>query len=441
MWIFKPNVKKMEKKRDVKGLIKALNNRDYDVRREAAEALGRIGDKRAVEPLIQALKERGDLSAYAAEALGNIEAAGVVAPLIQAIKVKSSLFFQKKAFKALAHLGRPREWSRRKVVKPIFHELKEGARELLQELENKTKEINELIDEEKKRNKPFPNREMREYERYKKKIFEILYTLGIHTVTPLIQVLMDENSRIKHVAAEALGNLKDKRAVEPLIKVLKDKRGYVRSFVATALGELGDKRAIEPLLEVLKKKRGGASSAVTALGMLGDKRAVDPLIKVLKDKRGARLVAVTALGKLGDKRAIDPILQFLFETPRNTSLLEQSVFPIIKKALLELTPPPHTLPITDIITASGYYHDYNLYHPIIEYSDKAIGRLCRQKSPITSNLLHLIAQKKDLSIWVQADEYGRSEEYKLNFQHQRDMAREELERRGDPPYQPKAYLS
>jgi len=54
-WLFKPNVKKLEEKKDVEGLISALlYETDWpDVRQEAAEALGRIGNTRAIEPLIR----------------------------------------------------------------------------------------------------------------------------------------------------------------------------------------------------------------------------------------------------------------------------------------------------------------------------------------------------------------------------------------------------
>lgn len=73
MGLFKPNVKKMEKKKDVEGLIKALEHKNKGVRRNAATALGRLGDADAVEPLIKVLNDkdfyvRGD----AAKALGEI---------------------------------------------------------------------------------------------------------------------------------------------------------------------------------------------------------------------------------------------------------------------------------------------------------------------------------------------------------------------------------
>ena len=57
MRFFRPNVEQMETKKDVNGLTKALKHKDHVARWYAAEALGRIKDARAVEPLIEALKD------------------------------------------------------------------------------------------------------------------------------------------------------------------------------------------------------------------------------------------------------------------------------------------------------------------------------------------------------------------------------------------------
>lgn len=59
----KPNIKKMKAKRDVEGLIKALSGQGWDIHNEAAEALGDIKNPRAIEPLIQALRDDEDRSA------------------------------------------------------------------------------------------------------------------------------------------------------------------------------------------------------------------------------------------------------------------------------------------------------------------------------------------------------------------------------------------
>ncbi len=53
-----PNVEKLEEKKDVKGLIKSLNDNDKCVRREATKALGEIRDPKAIEPLIHALNDK-----------------------------------------------------------------------------------------------------------------------------------------------------------------------------------------------------------------------------------------------------------------------------------------------------------------------------------------------------------------------------------------------
>jgi len=71
MSLFKLNIKKMKAKKDVEGLIKALDyKKDYDVISDAILALGELRDKRAVEPLFHALGDSNLLvEGRAAEAL------------------------------------------------------------------------------------------------------------------------------------------------------------------------------------------------------------------------------------------------------------------------------------------------------------------------------------------------------------------------------------
>jgi hypothetical protein len=87
--LFKPNVEKLKEKEDVEGLIKAIQyEKDDSVRYNAAEALGKIGDARTVEPLIHALRDKDeDVREKAAEALENM-GEPAVKPLTQALKDK-----------------------------------------------------------------------------------------------------------------------------------------------------------------------------------------------------------------------------------------------------------------------------------------------------------------------------------------------------------------
>ena len=55
--IFKPNVKKLTEERNVKALIKLLQNRDHTIRGDAAKALGEISPDEAGEYLIAMLND------------------------------------------------------------------------------------------------------------------------------------------------------------------------------------------------------------------------------------------------------------------------------------------------------------------------------------------------------------------------------------------------
>ncbi|GAI38932.1 unnamed protein product, partial [marine sediment metagenome] len=71
--------------------LRGLKDEDNYVREQAAAALGKIGDKRAVEPLIEALKdENGHVRSGAANALGKIRDKRAVKPIIEVLKDKYS---------------------------------------------------------------------------------------------------------------------------------------------------------------------------------------------------------------------------------------------------------------------------------------------------------------------------------------------------------------
>ena len=57
MGLFGPDIHKLKEKRDINGLIKALQNKKADTRKEAAEALGQIGGPEVLPGLIAALAD------------------------------------------------------------------------------------------------------------------------------------------------------------------------------------------------------------------------------------------------------------------------------------------------------------------------------------------------------------------------------------------------
>jgi HEAT repeat protein len=109
---FRPNEKKMDANKDVKGLINALKDEDSSIRWGAAEALGKIGEP-AVTPLIQAFKDKDwHGRAEAVAALGYTRNARAIEPLIQAFK-DESVAVRYAASKALVNIGEP-------AVKPLI---------------------------------------------------------------------------------------------------------------------------------------------------------------------------------------------------------------------------------------------------------------------------------------------------------------------------------
>ena len=85
--------------------------------------------------------------------------------------------------------------------------------------------------------------------------------VGQPAVELLIKLLKDEDKEVRMIAALALGEIKDPRALKPLFAALKDENGEVGMTAALALGEIKDPIAIEPLLAAVKDEirylRGG----------------------------------------------------------------------------------------------------------------------------------------------------------------------------------------
>ncbi len=217
-----PNVKKMKERSNIKGLIKALDyKKEYGVRKAAAGALGQIGDARAVEPLITALKdEDGYVRGAATLALGQI-GGPAAEPLITALKDKHA-YVRGYAAEALDKLG----WE------PDLDE--NGAQYWIAKRE-----------------------------------WQKCVEIGAPAVEPLITALKDKDAYMCGCAAGALGRIGDARAVEPLSAALKDEKWQVRGHAARALGQIGDARAGKPLTAALKDEdedvRRAASEALDKL--------------------------------------------------------------------------------------------------------------------------------------------------------------------------------
>lgn len=251
--------------------MRGLSDVDGDVRSSAAEALGQIGDVRAVEPLVAALRDpEGYVRNRAAWALGQIGDAQAVEPLIAALRDKD-WDVRSRAAEALEKIGKP-------SVELLIAALRDN------------------------------NWNVRR---------SAAYALGkikdARAVAPLIAALRDTVGFVRRSAANALGQIGEPSVV-PLIAALCNEDEHVRSHAAHALGIIGDIRAVKPLIAALRDpERLVRRNAAEALGQIGDEQAVEPLIALLTDTEkllyGIRVcdAAADALTQIGTREAVEAV--------------------------------------------------------------------------------------------------------------------------------------
>jgi HEAT repeat protein len=105
--------------------------------------------------------------------------------------------------------------------------------------------------------------------------------------------------QVRTAAARALGQLGNAQAVEALVVALHDKSADIRAAAAEALGQVGDVRVVEPLIAALKDGNTSLRQAATnALAKIGQP-ALDLVIATLKDENSyVRRAAAEVLDKM-----------------------------------------------------------------------------------------------------------------------------------------------
>lgn len=250
-------VELLARRGDVESLIEALSHPKTPVVVRAAMRLGQLKDHRAVEPLIALLgNQEWSVSWYAADALGDIGDVRAVEPLIKALRAPHP----ERVPGALVKLKDPR------AVEPLIGALQTTPR-------------------------------------FGQEAAEALGEIGdARAVRPLIALLSDRIGSIysdwkysrKYEKAEvdewwwSLVHALEKigtPSVEPLIEVLSGSGDYgQREGAINALGRIRDVRAVQPLIEVITRHfPSHAVDAAHALMLIGDPRA-EEAFKFMHDK-------------------------------------------------------------------------------------------------------------------------------------------------------------
>jgi HEAT repeat protein len=314
----------------------------------------RIGDPEAISALTRALgDDHMDLRVQAVIALGQIGGKQAVPPLVGVLGCKKPRLREAASF-ALAHLG---DKSNPKDLLSFKRRLRRGYRGRLSLLAKENMEIQTKT-----------------------------RTLDLRDLSPALQpvinALEDQNTHVREYAAKALGQLQDAQAIEPLVKALRGGDIFVRMRAKVALdalkwkpqtgqeaamyqiAELGSTQhpevslLVEGLTHKDRRYRRNAGYALAwytgrqiyrlaqalnalrqtganqvfqtmveasededsvvranvayILGRVRDPQAVQPLVRALSDEEvDVRMAAATALGRIGDKRAVKYLVNAL----------------------------------------------------------------------------------------------------------------------------------
>ncbi len=153
--------------------------------------------------------------------------------------------------------------------------------------------------------------------------------------------------RLMQTAAYALGQIGDTRALPVLLKAARPKdRGheYMREMPICALGHFSGEESLAVIVSGLSSHvREVRSAAVTALGTRGDPASVEWLIKTLSHEDSSlHYMAAEALGRIGDKRAVSALVPLLTREDWNSRLRapvalmrigDPSAIPALRRAL------------------------------------------------------------------------------------------------------------
>lgn len=271
--IVKPDVKKLEESRNVKGLIKALKYKgDAYVRWKAAKILGKWKEERAIKGLVELLNDpHWHVRRNAVEALGNIGSKTSVKE-IEKLLSDENPYVRASAASSLAK------------IKDI-----NSVNELVKHLSDRDIEV-------------------------KMNVIDAIGEIGdVRGLEPLIEVLKKgRDNRIEIFVGEALGKIgKNPVAKGILLSILKyTTYPNVKWAVAKAFYEIKDPKAVDYLITLLKEPEPFVrAQAVATLGEIKDKKAMPYIREALKDFAWeVRKEAAEAVMKMKDKQAL-PILK------------------------------------------------------------------------------------------------------------------------------------
>jgi HEAT repeat protein len=140
-----------------------------------------------------------------------------------------------------------------------------------------------------------------------------LSAMGEKSYDRILEAVKSPSARMRANAARVLGKMQAVSAVDVLIGLLQDPEWQVRRCVVEALGLIKDKRAIEPLvLRLADNVERVQSQAIQAL-VVFKKLATEPLLNALSHEKNKFVLRalLRTLGEIGDLKAVPALISHL----------------------------------------------------------------------------------------------------------------------------------
>jgi HEAT repeat protein len=147
--------------------------------------------------------------------------------------------------------------------------------------------------------------------------FDAVHALGAIAEPPLppaqIKALAAELDHydpiVRAATARVLARLRATDAADQLLAGLADSNDLVRQFCLEALGVIREGRAVAPIRDLLARGRGDVPSyALLALARIGQAASLEEFRRRLSDRQpGMRRAAAEGLGRLNDRESIDAL--------------------------------------------------------------------------------------------------------------------------------------
>jgi HEAT repeat protein len=302
-------------------LLTALHRGEADLSAGAMFALALLGDKRAVEPLIQALQDKKVYLRWgAARLLGRFGDERAIVPLVATMR-DTERRVRQSASAALAALHK----SGASVVTFLLPLLEDTNSDLRQE----TVQLLADIRSQKAVEPLIATLSSDPSHRVRSAAVIALGRIGDkRALEPLMAAANDPDTEVRKSVGEAVNKIDPEQSIHILIAALQDEDVDIRGQAARDLVRYGDRRAVEPLIAALKDPDGWVREcAVYALRFYGGIRALEPLIELLQNETGvAAWAASEALAALGDHRAIVPIIATLAKSEgRYSAILAEAL--------------------------------------------------------------------------------------------------------------------